>query len=201
MYFRGFHFNKQKMDITKTLEQEKSELNALINKGITFEVTDTEFEVKKRFFGLIKKRVQVKAKKQFKIEEPPLSTLDRLSAEWVEIAIDESQLKGDDGMQQARTLAHKHSLRCAKIIALAVLGSDYLIPQCGKTGVVRHVEDTERLAYLTDLFARTIKPSNLYQLCVLINAMCNLGDFVNSIRLMLSDRSAMPIRIEENNGD
>jgi hypothetical protein len=187
------------MDI-KTLEQEKSELNALINKGITFEVTDTEFEVKNRLFGLIKKHVPVKIKKQFKIEELTLGMLDRLSVEWIEIAIDEAQLKGDDGMQQARALAHKHSLRCAKVIALAVLGSDYLIPQCGKNGVVRHVEDTERLAYLTDLFARTIKPSNLYQLCVLINAMCNLGDFVNSIRLMLSDRSAMPIRIEENNG-
>lgn len=187
------------MDTVKTLEQEKSELNALINKGITFEVTDTEFEVKKRFWGLCKKRIPVKVQKQFKIEEPTLGTLDRLSVEWVEIAIDEAQLKGNDGMQQARTLTHEHSLRCAKVIAIAVLGSDYLIPQCGKNGVVRHIEDTARLAYLTDLFARTIKPSNLYQLCVLINAMCNLGDFVNSIRLMLSDRSAMPIRIEENN--
>ena len=189
------------MDITKTLEQEKSELNALINKGVTFEVEDTEFEVTKRFFGLFKKRVPVKVKRTFKIEEPTLGTLDRLSAEWVEIAIDEAGLKGDDGMQQARALVDKHSLRCAKVIALAVLGSDYLMPQCGKTGTVRYVEDTERLAYLTDLFARTIKPSNLYQLCVLINAMCNLGDFMNSIRLMLSDRSAMPIRIEDNNED
>ena len=189
----------------KTLEQEKSELNALINKGITFEITDTEFEVKKRF-GLFKKRVPVKVKKQFKIEEPMLGTLDRLSAEWVEIAIDEAQLKSDEGMQQARTLVHKHALRCAKIIAIAVLGSDYLKPHPnpphkGGNCSVRYVEDTERLGELTDLFARTIKPSNLYQLCVLINAMCNLGDFVNSIRLMLSDRSAMPIRIEENTED
>jgi hypothetical protein len=184
------------MDI-KTLEQEKSELNVLINKGITFEVGDTEFDVKKRFFGLLKKRIPVKVKKQFKIEEPTLGTLDRLSVEWVEIAIDEAALKGEDGLQRARTMAQKQSLRCAKVIALAVLGSDYLIPQYGKNGVVRHIEDTERLAYLTDLFSRTIKPSNLYQLCVLINAMCNLGDFVNSIRLMLSDRSAMPIRIED----
>lgn len=189
---------------TKQLEQEKSELNTLINKGITFEVTDTEFEVKKKFFGLVKKRIPVKVQKQFKIEEPTLGTLDRLSVEWIEIAIDEVQLKGDDGMQQARTLAHEHSLRCAKVIAIAVLGSDYLkpLPNPPHKGVdcgVRYVEDTAQLTYLTGLFARTIKPSNLYQLCVLINAMCNLGDFVNSIRLMLSDRSAMPIRIEENN--
>ncbi len=187
------------MEVTKTLEQEKSELNALINKGVQFEVVDTEFEVKKRFGGLIKKRIPVKVRKQFKIEEPTLGTLDRLSLQWIEFAIDESILKSDDGMQKARTLTHEHSLRCAKVVAIAVLGSDYLIPQLGKNGVVRYVEDKARLEYLTSLFARTIKPSNLYQLTVLINAMCNLGDFLNSIRLMSSDRSTMPIRIEENN--
>jgi len=187
------------MDEKKALEQEKAELNTLINKGVQFEVVDTGFEVKKRFFGLIKKRVPTKVRKQFKIEEPTLGTLDRLSAEWIELAIDESVLKSDDGLQKARTMAHEHALRCAKIIALAVLGSDYLIPKYGKNGVVRYVEDTARLDYLTALFSRTIKPSNLYQLTVLINAMCNLGDFMNSIRLMSSDRSTMPIRIEENN--
>jgi hypothetical protein len=189
------------MDTIKTLEQEKAELNALINKGIPFEVVDIECEVKKRFFGLLKKRIPVKVRKQFKMEEPTLGTLDRLSAEWIEFAIDESVLKSDDGMQRARTLAHEHSLRCAKVVAIAVLGGDYLIPQCGKNGVIRYVEDTGQLAYLTALFARTIKPSNLYQLCVLINAICNLGDFLNSIRLMSSHRTTLPVRIEENNGD
>jgi hypothetical protein len=187
------------MDVTKTLEQEKAELNALINKGVQFEVVDADFEVKKRFWGLFKKRIPVKALKQFKIEEPTLGTLDRLSSEWIEFAIDESILKSDDGMQKARTLAYEHSLRCAKLVAIAVLGSDYLIPRYVTKDVVRYDEDTERLEYLTALFARTIKPSNLYQLTILINAMCNLGDFLNSIRLMSSDRSAMPIRIEENN--
>jgi len=186
---------------TNVLEQEKSELNALINKGITFEVKDTEFDVKKLFFGLIKKRIPVEVKKQFKIEEPTIGTLDRLSAEWVEIAIDEAKLKANDGMQRARALVNKHAIRCAKVISIAVLGSDYLIPKCSKNGVVRYIEDAERLAYLTDLFSRTVKPSTLYQLILLINAMCNLGDFVNSIRLMLSDRSTMPVRIEENRGD
>lgn len=187
------------MDVIKALEKERNELNALINKGVQFEVEDTEFEVKKRFFGLIKKRVAVKVMRQFKIAEPVLGTLDRLSAEWVEFAIDEAALKSDDGIQRAHALVKEHSLRCAKVVAIAVLGADYLIPQCGKNGVVRYAEDTRRLEELTALFARTIKPSELYQLTVLINAMCNLGDFTNSIRLMSSDRSAMPIRIEENN--
>jgi hypothetical protein len=187
------------MDDTKTLEQEKKELNVLINKGVSFEVEDIGFEEKRVCFGLIKKRVPVKVKRKFRIEEPTLGTLDRLSAEWIEFAIDESMLKSDDNMQQSRTIAANHSIRCAKIVALAVLGSDYLIPKCSRNGVVRYVEDTERLEELTALFARAIKPSRLYQLYVLINAMCNLGDFTNSIRLMSADRTTMPIRVEENN--
>ena len=42
-------------DEKKQLEQERNELNALINKGVSFELKDTEFEVEKRFFGLIRR--------------------------------------------------------------------------------------------------------------------------------------------------
>ena len=188
------------MDIKK-LEQEKAELNALINKGVTFEVEDTEFKVTKRFFGLFKKRSPAKVKRTFKISEPTLGALDRIASEWIEVAIDEAALKGDDGMQRARRLVGKHALRCAKVVAIAVLGSDYLIPKYSVGGVVRYDEDRRRLEELTALFARTVTPSQLYQLCMLITAMCNLGDFMNSIRLMSADRSTMPGRIEENNGD
>jgi hypothetical protein len=182
----------------KALQQERNELNALISKGILFEVEDIEFQEKKAFCGLIKKRIPVKVKRKFKIEEPTLGTLDRLSAQWIEFETDEAMMKSGDGMQRARTLAGKHSLRCAKMIALAVLGSDYLIPKHTRNGMVRYAEDTARLEYLTGLFSRSIKPSQLYQLCMLINAICNLGDFVNSIRLMCAHRTTMPVRIETN---
>ena len=187
------------METKQALEQEKNELNVLINKGVSFEVADTEFEVKRMFFGLIKKRVPMKVMRNFKIEEPTLGTLDRLSSEWIEFAIDEQALQSDDGMKHARTLTNHHAKRCAKVIALAVLGSDYLIPKPARHGVVKYVEDTARLKELIELFTRTIKPSRLYQLYVLINAMCNLGDFTNSIRLMSADRTTMPILIEDNN--
>lgn len=184
------------MGDTTKLNQEKTELNELINKGISFEVTGVEVQEKKRF-RIFKRRVCVPVKMQFKIEEPTLKTLDRLSYEWIEFAIDESILRSEDGIQRARELAHEHSIRCARVVAIAALGSDREIATVGKNGVVKYVEDVQRLEYLTDLFARTIKPSRLYQLYVLINAMCNLGDFLNSIRLMQTDRTTMPIRIEE----
>ncbi len=180
------------------LEKEKAELNALIRKGVSFEVKDVQVETEKRFFGLVRRRRLVEVIRKFTIEEPTLSTLDRLSAEWIELAIDEKTMKSDDAMVVARTMAHKHSIRCARIVAIAVLGVDRL--KCeSKNGYPHWVEDTEKLNTLTDLFARQIKPSRLHQLAVLVNSMSNLGDFMNSIRLMSTDRTTTPIRIEENN--
>ncbi len=186
------------MDAKKALEQERNELNTLIGKGLSFEIEDTQFDEERKFFGLIKKRTPVKAVRHFKIEEPTLGTLDRLSAEWIEFDIDEQALQSEDGIKRARTMVNRHANRCAKVIALAVLGTDYLIPKHGKGGIVRYIEDTKELEHLTALFARTIQPSKLYQLYVMINAMCNLGDFTNSIRLMSTDRTTMPILIENN---
>lgn len=178
-------------------EQERSELNTLINRGVSFQVQDTEVQYETFLRGLLKRKVLVPITRTFTIEEPTLGTLDRLSSEWLEMAVDEESLKGEEALLQAKKMAKRHSLRCAKVIALAVLGSDYLIPKAGNGGIVRYEEDTKRLEELTRLFARQIKPSELYRLCVLINAMCNLGDFLNSIRLMSADRTTLPLRIEE----
>lgn len=176
------------------LLKEKSELNALINKGVTFDVEVDECRVTARFWGLVKRRETIRVKHTYKIEEPTLGTLDRLSAEWVEIAIDEAAIKAD-GLTYAHTMAHNHAIRCARIIAIAVMGSSYLIPKPTSSGV-RYEENRKELDRLTALFARAIKPSTLNQLYLLISAMCNLGDFVSSIRLMCADRTTMPIRVE-----
>lgn len=190
------------MDNTqKSLEQERKELNLLIGKGVTFDVQDVEFVPHKGVFGIFRKFKPKKITRKYKIEELTLATLDRISAELIELTIDEAKMKSDDAMQRARGLAGQHAIRCAKIIAIAVLGEELWIPLRGRGGVVKWVEDTKRLDNLTSLFARKIKPSTLNQLIVLVNAMCNLGDFLNSIRLIQIERTTMPIRIEENNED
>lgn len=194
----SFFDNDMADDNKRKLEQERAELNTLIGKGVSFEVKDTEFDIEKRFFGLVKRYKPRAVTRTFKIEETTLATLDRISAETIEFSIDEADMKMADSMKRARGLAHKHSIRCAKVVAIAVLGEDRLIPKHGKGGT-RWVEDTKRLDELTSLFARKIKPSVLYKLYVLVNAMCNLGDFMNSIRLMQQERTTMPIRIEESN--
>ena len=113
-------------DDKKKLEQERAELNTLIGKGVSFEVKDTEFDVEKRFLGIVKRYKPREVTRTFKIEEPTLATLDRISAETIEFAIDEAAMKSADSMQRARGLAREHSIRCARVVAIAVLGEDRL---------------------------------------------------------------------------
>ena len=196
--FGGFLFfinMSSEKDEKTLLEQERRELNTIIGKGVSFEVKDVEFETKTRFWGLVKKHIPHEVTHKFTIQEPTLSTLDRLSAEWVEFAIDEQELQKPESMKAARTLAHFHARRAAKVVAIAALGEERLIPKPCKAGTI-WVEDEKRLEELTDLFARKIKPSRLHQLYNIVNTMSNLGDFVNSIRLMSIERTTVPNRIE-----
>lgn len=185
------------MEHNKALEKEKLELNTLINRGVSFEVDDLEVKHKKYLWGLIRRKSIVQVVRKYTIKEPTLATLDRLSAEWIELAIDEELMKADDSMEQSRKMIAKHSRRCARIIAIAVLGTDLWVPSSTSGRIVRYEEDTIRLEEMTDLFARNIKPSQLFQLYTLISAMSNLGDFLNSIRLMSASRTTAPIRIED----
>ena len=191
--------------IVEKLEQERSELNALINHGWEFEVEGyhTELVPRRGLWGCLlpHRRRTVKTRQKYHISEPTLGTLDRLSAEWIELAIDEERLKGAEAMIEARTMAAHHARRLARIVALAVLGSDYLKPTPGPGGAVRYEEDRRRLEELTDLFFHAVKPSELFQLTMTINAMCNLGDFIHSIRLMSAARTTVPTRIEADSAD
>jgi hypothetical protein len=164
------------------LEAEKRELNLLINNGLSFEIEKTVKKRQKGFLGFFKKRVRETEKMKFTIQEPTLYTLDRLSREQIEFSIDEKDFRLN-GVAKVRGLVLDHSRRCARIVAIAVLGNGW--------------EDRTRLQALENLFFKTIKPSKLMDLVRLINTMSNLGDFMNSIRLMSAVRTTMPGRIEE----
>lgn len=179
----------------KDIELERNELNTLINRGVSFMIDRVVRTRGKglRWFVRTKKTEQLR----FKIQEPTLSVLDLIAAEQIDLDIDEKEVSSEEALQVARKLVKKHSLRLARIVALAVLNEDYFIAtQHGSR--VKYEFDDRKLNELTDLFFRTIKPSKLTQLVTMINAMSNLGDFTNSIRLISANRTTMPIRIEAN---
>ncbi|MGE5498463.1 MAG: hypothetical protein ACM3Q2_10350 [Syntrophothermus sp.] len=179
---------------------ENNELGLLISKGVNIEVERRIFKKQKGVLGFIQRRVPVIEKLKFTIQEPTLSTLDRISAQQIELHIDENIMSSDQGVQEAKKMTGEQSRRLARILAITVLGQDYVIAiQKGQQVVYKF--DDARLNELTDLFFHSIQPSKLLQYSILINTMSNLGDFTNSIRLMSAARTTMPSLIEEDKKD
>lgn len=158
------------------LTREQGELRQMINEGVTFDIEVTYRRRKPGFWGFFRKREQVKEKKVYRIAEPTLSTLDRLSLLWLEMTIDETKLNDEDYLATAKQLANKEAKKLAKVVATAVLGEDYY-DVTNKGGYFVRKPNEKRLARLTSLFSHSVTPSQLLTLAILITNVSNLGDF------------------------
>ena len=176
----------------EALELEQSELRLMIQEGVTFDVDVTHYRRKPGFWGYFRKREKVTEKRVFKIEEPTLNTLDRLSALWLQMEIDETRLQEADYLNAAKKMANKEAKRLAEVVATAVLGEDYYTA-IDKGGYFKRTENKQELKRLTSLFLHTVKPSELFTLAVLITNVSNLGDFI----LMSATRTSDPTHLIE----
>lgn len=180
----------------KQREQERRELNLLISKGVSIDVERTVYVRPKGWNRWFKPRVKKVEKLKFLIQEPTLSTLDRLAAEQLDIVIDEKLIVDSNNWQsEIKKLTAEHLKRMARIVAISVLGQDYVISIQNGTSI-KYRYDDKKLKELTELFYLNIKPTKLVQIVFMINTMSNFGDFMSSIRLMSASRTTMPIRIE-----
>lgn len=175
----------------EALTREQTELRKMIGEGVNFDVDITYYRRKPGIWGYFKKRDKVKEKKVYTIQEPTLATLDRLSLIWLKMEIDETKLGDDDYLRTARALANKEAKQLAEVVATAVLGEDYYMATFDGT-TYRRKEDRKALRDLTRLFFHTLKPSELLTLAIIITNVSNLGDFVNSMRLMSAARTSAP---------
>jgi len=176
------------------LEIEREELNLLVKRGVKFSITHKIRRRKKGIKGLFQRSQVVTVKEDFEIQEPTLSTLDRLSAIWVEMEINEDRLTagGAETLAEAKRIANANASRMARIIAIAVLGEEYHVTEVSASGKVKTYNDDKELDRLTSLFFRTIKPSKLVGFAESITSVSNLGDFINSMRLMSGARTTKP---------
>ena len=143
------------------LNKEKEELNRMIQGGISFELECDAIRKTRGFLGFPHREI-TKIKRTFKIEEITLSTLDRIGVESIELDIDEKRIKdGDDSIKVSRQIAIKHAKRMARVVAIAVLGSEWETPKVVRGDIVRYVENTKAIDELTELFAHAIKPSKM----------------------------------------
>ena len=180
----------------ESLVAEQDELRLMIQEGVTFDVDVTYMKRKPGFLGFFRKRDKVTEKKVFRIKEPTLSTLDRLSALWLQMDLDEARMQEDDYLKAAKQMAGKQAGRLAEVVAVAVLGEDYY-KTVETGGGFRRTEDKAALEKLKMFFMHTVKPSDLFTLAVLITNVSNLGDFINSIRLMSATRTSDPAHLIE----
>lgn len=184
-------------DAEKTLKDiERDELNRIIGNGVSF--TITRRIRRKKDFPKIGYQVETISEK-YEIQEPTLSTLDRLSAIWIDMDIPEQELLkgGADTIRTAKNLANINARRMARIIAVAVLGEDYFIP-CQRYGRTAYKGNDKALDDLTEIFLHSLRPSELVSLAQTVTAVSNLGDFIASMRLMSGARTTQPMtgRIE-----
>ena len=110
--------------------------------------------------------------------------------------IDETRLQEADYLNAAKKMANKEAKRLAEVVAVAVLGEDYYTA-IDKGGYYKRTENKQELRRLKSFFLHTIKPSELFTLAVLITNVSNLGDFINSIRLMSATRTCDPTHLIE----
>lgn len=151
------------------IESEKKELDLLIRKGMTFEV--------ERRWGA--------GTRKFTIQSPPLAIMDRLSAQYIKLDLDEELMK-KNALLEAKHLVGRHARICAKIAAIAVLGRSW------------------KYNFLVSLYAWyfywRVDSRQLLQLAIIINQMANYTDFIGSIRFLGSVRTTLPLdpsRVEE----
>jgi len=166
----------------------------LVKQGIKFSVTHKVRRRKKGVKGFFQRPEVVTVKEDFEIQEPTLSVLDRLSAIWVEMVVNEDRLTagGTETLAEAKRIAKDNAARMARIIAIAVLGEDYHVTEVCAGGRVKKYNDDKELDRLTALFFHTIKPSKLVGLSEAITSVSNLGDFINSMRLQSVARTTQP---------
>jgi hypothetical protein len=181
-------------DKLEALEREQSELRQMIGEGITFDVEVTYTRRKPGLLGFFRKREKITEKKVFRVQEPTLATLDRLSALWLQMSIDETKLSDEDYFKTAKKMAAQEARKLAQVVAVAVLGEDYY-DVTDKGGYLVRKPNETRLARLTSLFLHTVTPSQLLTLAILITNVSNLGDFINSIRLMSATRTSDPTQL------
>jgi hypothetical protein len=179
------------------INAEKREIDLMLEKGVSITIERKIYKRIKGFKGFLGKRIAITEQKKYTIQEPTASTLFRIASEQVQITINEADLISENSLQVAKKLAFENARRMAKILAYAILGEDYVIAIKKGEGY-RYEYDDKQLEELTEILFTSVKPSKLLEYSLLVNSMCNLGDFTNSIRLMSANRLTMPIRVEEN---
>lgn len=149
------------------IEEKRNEIIRLLNHGFQFEINQISYIKKKGWKSIFKKKEKLEIKHVFTIKEPTLSVLDRISLE--SLVFDEKEFNDLKTDNDIKKYSRKHLKSMAIIVAIAV---------CGPNALQSEINEK------TKLFYTYLKPSDLYSIMQLSDIASNLGDFINSTRLV-----------------
>lgn len=177
------------MEERETLELQERELNRLCDAGFHFTV---ERKVRRRKKGLCRffcKPVVEKETMQFDVLQPTLNTIDRIAPHMVRFQDYANRVKDaeDAELLEAAKSTVIEARNMAKFLSIMVLGEDYYVWDADKG---RYDRDDAELKRLEEIMYHHIKPARLFSLCEACLAVCNLADFMNSIRLLAAETEA-----------
>ena len=168
---------------------QKKLLKTIIGKGLKFSVSYTVKVRKKGIRGIFQKKVKELRHEEFVMKEPTLAVLDRASEVWLRMNTEDNGKEGGDTTMAGFKAARDHARDMAECLAILTLGEDYYAVEGGA--------EKERKR-MTELFYRTVKPSQTKDIASFINIVSNLTVFTNSMRMMKTAITTNPAtRIEE----
>lgn len=172
--------------------QEKTELNLLLQKGVSLELEYKEIISPRLWQFWKRKKTEIK-KITLVFREPTLAVLDRVSLEIQNLDFDEKRLMSENVdvvMREGKRIAFKAIKPLARIIAIFALREKLFIRQ-NRT----YIEDTAALDKLTQIIIYALEPSKIEQLISCLTSLSNIAGFLNSIRLLAALRTTQS-RIE-----
>lgn len=166
-------FSTLPMTPVDTLTAERNELDVLTGQPVRFRVP----------MRSILRRFSKTRERAFILEQPYLGTLDRLSAEYIRLELDEDAFNENPFAESKRVVA-QNAQRAARIVAIAVLNSHWKIKWL--------------LGIYTRYFLWRINTQKLSELILLIYPMASLVDFTHAIRyLSVTPRTSSPNLVAE----
>lgn len=171
--------DKEAMDLIA----QKKIIKTIIGKGTKFTVNYSVKVRQKGFKGLFLPKVTEERTEEFVLKEPTLAVLDRASEVWLRMNTEDVEKESPDAIREGYRLANRHAKDMAECLAILVLGEAYYAVDGG---------DDKELSRLSELFYKTVKPSQTEEIAMFINATSNLVDFVNSMRLMKMSKTTTP---------
>lgn len=175
-----------KKDNKKQLRQE---LGYLLNHGVNFTIDVVGYEKKWPW----SKPKEIRDTRVMEMHQPTLAVLDLINYYVGYIDIDEEAItKSINPYPQLRRLSKKHLVSVSMAIAVAFLGKRAFVKT--RNGYKHDRKEIERMA---EMLMANVTPSKLMEMAQAMSMMCNLSDFLNSIRLL----QIAPDRIEPTEAD